>query len=333
MLDDDELAALTGSEVHRRVWSWGRSRREEQLDPVDTARLHYTLGVLAYQGGIADVAEVLFRRADELHPGDGRVQFALARCVHGRGELGQSLEHYVKAMDAGVDTRQALGEVLVGLGREDDALQLFRTIYREMARFNTLQRASDTHGAERYLLPDEAMHCYYDPLFEVIGSGRSVLDIGCNNGSTLDYLRRRGCSALGGLEISESALSYFREHFPETWSQTRIWSGSLLDRIYEVPDSSFDVVHTRSTLSAALSFAHLELFAELTRVSRRWIFHSEKQRHDHCTPNWSDWHHDYRAIYNALGWKLIYEGNPHPEKETLHAYTMVFIFERPDHAG
>lgn len=103
----------------------------------------------------------------------------------------------------------------------------------------------------------------YDMLAET--SPRTVLDAGCGEGFVTDFIKRRDNDLrITGVDLSEEAIRYAREHFGE---QARFRTGDIYDLPF--PDDSFDTVLCSEVLE------HLEApgeaAAELRRVARNYV--------------------------------------------------------------
>lgn len=98
----------------------------------------------------------------------------------------------------------------------------------------------------------------------------SVLELACNSGSDLDFVRRAGFHDLRGVDASASALNLFRETFPETWSHSQV-SHDLFQRfLTEQRSNSVDVLFSNG---AAIELVHpsFPIAREMCRVTRRAI--------------------------------------------------------------
>lgn len=111
------------------------------------------------------------------------------------------------------------------------------------------------------------LEAFYDELSEVVGSTSctTLLDAGCGEGFVVDFLAREYPDLkITGVDISDEAIAYAKEHFGE---RARFRKGS----VFKLPfsDKSFDAVLCSEVLE------HVEdpnlAVAELKRVARQHV--------------------------------------------------------------
>lgn len=71
-----------------------------------------------------------------------------------------------------------------------------------------------------------------------LGPGRSVLDVGCGNGSTVAAFLGMGCKVVG-IDLSETGVTLARTAYPNGRFEVLDASGNLLEKLQENP---FDVI-------------------------------------------------------------------------------------------
>lgn len=132
----------------------------------------------------------------------------------------------------------------------------------------------------------------------------SVLEIGCNVGRNLNYLREAGYTRLSGVEISSNALAMLRQTYPQLAEQATLYNAPIEDVITKWADNQFELVYTM----AVLEHIHTDsewIFAEMARIASRYIItiedeHGVTERH---------FPRNYKPIFEALGFRQIYESD------------------------
>ena len=140
------------------------------------------------------------------------------------------------------------------------------------------------------------------PLIAELAGGldSSILELGCNVGRNLEYLRVAGYTNLAGIEISPRARALREEHYPEL--EIEYYEGSIEERILDC--GTFDVVFSM----AVLQHIHPDsdwIFAEIARVAQRGIVTIEDEVRD----TKSLWPRNYGTIFTSLGYTEIRAAN------------------------
>ena len=146
---------------------------------------------------------------------------------------------------------------------------------------------------EEYLLGHEKSEYAVSLIAELAAVlGSSILELGCNVGRNLEYLRCAGYERLGGIEISPRAVGIREAHYPEL--ELEYYEGPIEERIKEC--GSWDVVFSM----AVLQHIHPDsdwIFAEIARVARVGIVTIE----DEVRRTGSLWPRNYGEIFTSLG--------------------------------
>ena len=130
----------------------------------------HSLGLVAFQGGIYDVAEGLMRRAIKLRPDYGEAHHNLARLLEAIDDFDGSIKHYqraVKIMPTNADSRYSLANVCKVAGRLEEAILHFRATiginprngnaHRQMAMLVRHVEHDDDMKAMESLLEDKSL--------------------------------------------------------------------------------------------------------------------------------------------------------------------------------
>lgn len=142
-----------------------------------------------------------------------------------------------------------------------------------------------------------------------------ILEVGCNVGRNLNYLREQGYQNLSGIEISEEAVMAMKETFPELAEAAHIMNAPVEQIIKRLPSNSYDLVFSM----AVLLHIHPDsdwVFEEMARISRDYIITVEAER----ASGWHIFPRNYKAIFEDLGFKQVTESNA--KAAGLKAYTL-----------
>lgn len=123
-----------------------------------------------------------------------------------------------------------------------------------------------------------------------------LLELGCNVGRNLAYLRQRGFARVAGVEINEHALRSMSSWLPDTYEHAKLYRGPLESILPTLPARGFDVVYSM----AVLEHVHRDsddVFTHIARVTNRFVlsFENEQSRSGRHFPR------DYGAVYATAG--------------------------------
>lgn len=155
---------------------------------------------------------------------------------------------------------------------------------------------------EHYREPVERSRFLVDLLQPHLQADWTVLEIGCNVGRNLAFLRDAGLGRLTGIEINGEALALLRETYPELGATATLVNAPVEDVIRGMADRSFDLVYTMAVLEH-LHPASEWVFGEMARVTRSLLVTVEDERGISVrhTPR------DYGRVFAALGMRQILE--------------------------
>jgi len=131
-----------------------------------------------------------------------------------------------------------------------------------------------------------------------------ILEIGCNVGRNLNYLFLAGFKNLEGIEISEKAVRFLKESYPEMSSHTKIYNLPVEKIIKEFRNDEFDIVFTM----AVLEHIHTDsewIFSEIVRITKDFLVTIEDER----SISWRHFPRNYEKVFNPLGMKQCEEIN------------------------
>lgn len=139
-------------------------------------------------------------------------------------------------------------------------------------------------------------------LLDVTPPDRSVLDLGCNSGANLDFLRQAGFTRLAGVDAGRAALRHFEQAFPETFALAQPRHDLFQRHLLRSPDRSVDVIHSNG---ATLELVHpsFPIVSEICRVAREAVFVDIQER-GHSYPR------RYIEEFRRHGFLLVYCERP-----------------------
>lgn len=156
------------------------------------------------------------------------------------------------------------------------------------------------------------------------GKDIKILEVGCNAGRNLKHLFDHGFRNLEAIEISEKAVAFFRDKFPETASNTRIHNCPVEDIIKTFPDNSFEIVFTM----AVLEHIHTDsewIFKELVRITAGTLITIEDEK----GVSWRHFPRNYKAIFEPLGLTQVQQFQCEDALHGLGNQFFARVFSRP----
>jgi SAM-dependent methyltransferase len=139
-------------------------------------------------------------------------------------------------------------------------------------------------------------------LLETTPREHSVLDLGCNSGANLNFLREAGFTGLSGVDAGREALRLFASRFPETYELAQPRHDLFQRHLLRSPDRSVDVIHSNG---ATLELVHpsFPIVSEICRVARDAVFLDIQER-GHAYPR------KYIEEFKRHGFLLVYCDRP-----------------------
>lgn len=123
-----------------------------------------------------------------------------------------------------------------------------------------------------------------------------ILELGCNVGRNLNKLYKNGFKNLNGVEINSEAIKLMETSFPDTFSSTKIFQGSIEERIKEFSDKEFDLVFSM----AVLMHIHYDsdwIFEDLARITKKYLITMEHEK-GAATKNFP---RNYKTVFEKIG--------------------------------
>ena len=156
------------------------------------------------------------------------------------------------------------------------------------------------YAPSKYIIPEPGPLLIR--LMGVTPRDHSVLDLGCNSGANLNFLREAGFTKLSGVDAGRQALRTFEEAFPETFALAKPRNDLFQRHLLRSADRSVDVIHSNG---ATLELVHpsFPIVAEICRVARDAVFVDIQER-GHAYPR------KYIEEFKRHGFLLVYCDRP-----------------------
>lgn len=139
----------------------------------------------------------------------------------------------------------------------------------------------------------DVLHSFWSP--EVTPKDE-ILELGCNCGVNLYWLKELGYSHLSGVEVSPAAIGQLRESFPALAVSAKFHLAPMDQWLKSTPSKSYDVVFTMG-VSMHIHPADNFVFREMTRIARKYVCTVEPE------PENSNYvfSRNYQRVFERLG--------------------------------
>jgi len=97
-----------------------------------------------------------------------------------------------------------------------------------------------------------------------------ILELGCNCGANLHWLKLRGYDHLSGIEINQNAVDEMKRSFPSITNDVQVHVGSIDALLSEMPDDSVDVIFTMG-VAMHIHPSDNFIFKEMKRVAKKYV--------------------------------------------------------------
>ncbi len=169
---------------------------------------------------------------------------------------------------------------------------------RSLAEIQNYWRSPDADNAPETYATEEgrARSEFVVSLVERFASrDATILEVGCNVGRNLEFLRRAGWRSLSGIEINRDAVALMETTYPDLAASSTIHVGTAEDVIPTLQDGAFDVLFTMAVLEH-IHPASDWVFAHFPRIARL-VITVEDERRSHRRL----FHRNYRRVFTSLG--------------------------------
>jgi SAM-dependent methyltransferase len=154
--------------------------------------------------------------------------------------------------------------------------------------------------------PNATSDLVVETLDERVGSGASVLELGCSSGRHLAHLLANGYDDLHGIEVNEDAREVLAETYPDLGDEGTFHFEAVEEWIEGVETDRYDALYTVETLQ------HLHpdsewVFEEIVRITDSLLVTVEHEPEGsesevlRINDEFPLYHRDWRGIFTDLG--------------------------------
>jgi SAM-dependent methyltransferase len=129
-----------------------------------------------------------------------------------------------------------------------------------------------------------------------------ILEIGCNCGTTLNYLFNGGFRRLHGMDINKKAIALAKALYPAMAKETYLVSSDIKDYVSAWSDDTYNLIYTSAVL-VHLPYEYDFIFAELVRLLKQGGHLILKE--DEGLSGGRKFQRNYREVFESLGLKQI----------------------------
>ncbi len=173
------------------------------------------------------------------------------------------------------------------------------------------------NNPEDYLIPEERSALLVGVIEKTGESIESALELGCNIGRNLNYLKREMGITVGGLEINEAAVGLLRDNYPDL-AQSPVLLGDLTRTIHKLEDRSYDLVFSMAVLMHLHPDIEDVFWDKVSTVARKLIITIENESQGSLR----NWPRNYKTLFEPRGWKEILYHYPLKGLGALEGYTI-----------
>jgi SAM-dependent methyltransferase len=130
---------------------------------------------------------------------------------------------------------------------------------------------SDGNRPNRYAKKNnhtiDFLHNFWIP---EVSKNDTILELGCNCGANLFWLKEMGYTKLAGAEINPNAIKQMDESFPDLRKSINLLTGDIGEILKKMEDGEVDVIFTMA-VSMHIHPTKNYIFREMARVAKKYI--------------------------------------------------------------
>lgn len=186
--------------------------------------------------------------------------------------------------------------------------------------------SDDANQPERYAEHPDRSKFLIERIDELATRPSSILEVGCNVGRNLHFLREAGFAPLTGVELSGKALETLRRVYPGLADAVTLLHAPAEEALRPLAADSFDLVFSMAVLVHIPPPGSDEVFTQMARVARRNIVTIE----DETLHTERHFPRDYERIFSRLGLRQIavFDGATMAKRDFTTDY-VARVFEKP----
>lgn len=151
----------------------------------------------------------------------------------------------------------------------------------------------DLNAPETYLWQEDRSRLVVETVQRWVPEG-SVLELGCNSGRNLEFLRQAGYFDLHAVEINPAAIDLLRETYPDLASTCTVHVGAMEDEVPRL--HSYDCVFSVTVLQHVHPDSE-GVFKDIARITNGFLITIEDEK----GPYWRQFPRNYREVFEPLG--------------------------------
>ena len=185
--------------------------------------------------------------------------------------------------------------------------------------------SDDANQPERYAEHPDRSRFLIERIDALAPRPESILEVGCNVGRNLQFLREAGFSTITGIELSAKALDTLRRVYPGLADAVTLVNQPAEEALRPLASGSFDLVFSMAVLVHIPPPGADEVFEQMARVARRNIvtIEDEKLHTERHFPR------DYERIFTRLGMRqlAVFDGSTMAKRDFTTDY-VARVFEK-----
>jgi len=142
-----------------------------------------------------------------------------------------------------------------------------------------------------------------------------ILDIGCNSGRNLEFLRKNGYQNLFGVDINKNAINILKSTFANLYNLAHIKCMAVESYLKKAKEDTFDVSYTMAVLMHIHPDSE-QVFEEIYRVTKKYFICIENG----VISGARTFARNYSKIFKNIGFTQVFEEDCTKKMEVSEGY-------------
>ncbi len=138
---------------------------------------------------------------------------------------------------------------------------------------------------------------------DYISKEDSILELGCNCGTNLNYLYKHGYKKLYGVDINTESIELMKKIYPTFYKNSTIYNNEINSMLISTQNNKYDVVFTMAVLMHIHPENIKETYENIKRITKKYFITIENETtliRDNFT-----WVRKYKEELKVYGFKEI----------------------------